>query len=144
MKMQRFADLAAARQGSSCRRIFRIMDLPTGCPPPAGWVRVAADVGPESHYWDAARQVPMPMPARPSPCHIFAEALGRWVLDEDAAWAAVRAERDRLLAACDWRVARAMEAGEPVPAPWVAYRQALRDITEQADPLTIDWPAPPA
>lgn len=144
MKMLRFVELAAVQQGGACRRIFRTMDLPPGCPPPAGWMRVSAAVSPESHYWDTARQLLVPLPARPSPAHRFSEQWGRWVLDEDEAWAAVRAERDRLLAASDWRVARAMEAGEPVPAPWVAYRQALRDITGQCDPLAIDWPAPPA
>jgi hypothetical protein len=56
----------------------------------------------------------------------------------------VRVDRDRRLAASDWIVTRATERGEPVPAEWVAYRQALRDITGQADPLAIIWPTAPA
>lgn len=144
MKMQRFAELSPAQPGCVCRRIFRVMDLPAGCPMPPGWIRVMPNVSPESHCWDAARQLLMPLPPRPSPSHRFSEEQGRWVADENAAWALVRAERDRLLTACDWRVARAMEAGEPLPAPWAAYRQALRNITEQADPLAIEWPMPPA
>ena len=56
-----------------------------------------------------------------------------------------RLERDRRLAACDWVVARATELGEPVPAPWAAYRQALRDLPEQPGfPEAISWPVPPA
>ncbi|MGG4054103.1 phage tail assembly chaperone [Delftia tsuruhatensis] len=39
---------------------------------------------------------------------------------------------------------RAQETGEPMPAPWLAYRQALRDITDQPDPLAIVWPTAPA
>lgn len=61
-----------------------------------------------------------------------------------ARWRNVRAERDRRLAACDWIVARASERGEPVPLDWTVYRQALRDITQQLDPLAIRWPEPPA
>lgn len=93
-------------------------------------------------YWTATKGA-VTLPPQPSPYHQFDYAALAWVLDDGQAWAAARAERDRLLAASDWRVARAMEAGEPVPAPWVAYRQALRDITDQADPLAIDWPTPP-
>lgn len=59
-------------------------------------------------------------------------------------WRNVRAERDRRLAACDWVVARSSERGEPVPLDWTVYRQALRDITQQDDPLAIRWPEPPA
>lgn len=55
-----------------------------------------------------------------------------------------RAERDRLLAACDWVVARAYEQGVPVPAPWATYRAALRDLPEQPGfPESITWPTPP-
>lgn len=56
----------------------------------------------------------------------------------------VRAQRDRLLAACDWRVIKALEAGQGLPADWAAYRQALRDVPSQAGfPWTIDWPHDP-
>lgn len=56
----------------------------------------------------------------------------------------VRAQRDRLLAATDWRVIKALEAGEAVPADWAAYRQALRDVTAQDGfPYTIAWPVSP-
>lgn len=40
----------------------------------------------------------------------------------------LRRERDRLLAESDWVVTRSVETGNPVPAAWVAYRQALRDF----------------
>ena len=30
------------------------------------------------------------------------------------------------------------------PQPWLDYRQALRDITNQADPMNIAWPVAPA
>lgn len=60
---------------------------------------------------------------------------------EDLA-AAARAERNRLLAACDWT----QVPDAPVDAAaWAAYRAALRDVPQQAGfPEVIDWPVAPA
>lgn len=69
-------------------------------------------------------------------------ASQQWIVDRQ--WARVRYERFVLLAECDWRVTRATETGIPLPAEWVAYRQALRDVTTQPDPFNIVWPTPPA
>ena len=41
-----------------------------------------------------------------------------------------RTRRRERLFACDWVVTRATEAGTPVPAEWVTYRQALRDLPD--------------
>lgn len=61
-------------------------------------------------------------------------------LDYDAQWALVRAERNAKLAASDWtHLTDSPVAGEG----WTAYRQALRDITKQADPFHIVWPVAP-
>lgn len=55
-----------------------------------------------------------------------------------------RAERDRLLADCDWVVTRAFETTTPVPPPWAAYRAALRNLPQQPGfPDAITWPVPP-
>lgn len=55
-----------------------------------------------------------------------------------------RAHRDWLLSQCDWVVTKAVEAGRAVPADWLAYRQALRDLTEQAGfPFEVIWPTAP-
>lgn len=62
----------------------------------------------------------------------------------DQQWVKVRYERFMLLAESDWRVTRATETGVPMSPQWVAYRQALRDVTTQADPFAIMWPTPPA
>ena len=60
-------------------------------------------------------------------------------------WARVRAERDRLIAATDWRVIVASESdeGSDLASVWKTYRKDLRDITEQADPDNITWPTEP-
>ncbi|MFM2056033.1 MAG: hypothetical protein RLY71_418 [Pseudomonadota bacterium] len=71
----------------------------------------------------------------------------RWVAEPTLAAhaAAVREERARRLAACDWVVARAADSGEPVPEVWRTYRAALRDVTEQAGfPMDMVWPDPPS
>lgn len=55
-----------------------------------------------------------------------------------------RAKRDYLLSTCDWVVIKSQEAGTAVPDDWRAYRQTLRDITEQPGfPSEIVWPAVP-
>jgi hypothetical protein len=61
--------------------------------------------------------------------------------DTSAAAAAIRAERDSLLTASDWT--QVIDA--PVDqAAWATYRQALRDIPQQAGfPWTITWPVKP-
>ena len=58
-------------------------------------------------------------------------------------WITVRARRNALLRTTDWVVIKATESGQPVDPAWVAYRQALRDITGQADPFSVVWPTPP-
>ena len=58
-------------------------------------------------------------------------------------WKLVRADRDRRLSECDWRVMRAIERGDTPPVEWLEYRQALRNITTQDDPANIQWPESP-
>lgn len=51
-----------------------------------------------------------------------------------------RAERDKRLAACDWVVTKALEAGGSVPSAWVTYRTALRDITTHSNWPNLNYP----
>lgn len=56
----------------------------------------------------------------------------------------MREARDSLLAATDWVVVKSYERGEPVPAEWAEYRQALRDIPLRENfPYSVQWPTPP-
>ena len=85
-----------------------------------------------------------PLPPRPSDHHHFCHESCAWQLDEDRAWATMRARRDAMLTASDWVVIRAHELGQEVPPEWMVYRQTLRDIPQQfSDPLTIVWPVAP-
>ena len=79
---------------------------------------------------------------------IASDANGRPILQDpppltvEELAANARAERDALLTACDWT----QVADAPVDqAAWCAYRQALRDVPEQAGfPTEIIWPVKPA
>jgi len=70
---------------------------------------------------------------------------------KDAEFAkSARDSRDTLLSECDWVVAKAVEQnaqdnlGIQIPVVWLNYRQALRDIPQQAGfPTTIVWPVKP-
>lgn len=58
--------------------------------------------------------------------------------------AEARLDRNARLTECDFVVTAAYERGEPVPAEWVSYRQALRDLPNQKGfPSTINWPVKP-
>jgi hypothetical protein len=59
----------------------------------------------------------------------------------EAQWNVIRAERNRLLVASDWT----QLPDAPVDAAaWATYRQALRDITTEANPFAIVWPESPS
>ena len=66
----------------------------------------------------------------------------------------LRAERDRLLTACDWVITMHKELGTNIPAAWKTYRQALRDLPTSASPslnsfgnldmTSVTWPTEPS
>lgn len=63
---------------------------------------------------------------------------------EDTQAEAVRADRTRRLYVCDFTILPDAPTSSR-NADWTAYRQALRDITEQPGfPWDVVWPEPPA
>jgi len=66
----------------------------------------------------------------------------------------LRVERDKRLAATDWKVVMAKETGTNLSADFKAYRQALRDLPSTATPTlnemgdldlsSVTWPTEPA
>jgi len=55
-----------------------------------------------------------------------------------------RDQRDLRLADTDWVVVYHKEKGTAIPDEWKAYRQALRDVPQQAGfPNDIEWPEKP-
>jgi hypothetical protein len=57
--------------------------------------------------------------------------------------AVARAERDALLAACDWTQLPDAPLTDAQRATWAAYRQALRDVPQQPGFPAADWPVAP-
>lgn len=82
-------------------------------------------------------------PAKPNEHCVFHVPTKTWADPRTAEtqWAAVRAERNRKIAATDWT--QLPDVPLDTKAAWAAYRQALRDITGQPDPFNIVWPIPP-
>jgi hypothetical protein len=60
-----------------------------------------------------------------------------------AQYAKVREQRIELLQSCDWTQIADYDLGADRVA-WAAYRQALRDLADAANPFDITWPQPPA
>jgi len=57
----------------------------------------------------------------------------------------MRDARNSALTRCDWIITRAFEEGNPVPAAYLAYRQALRDLPSQEGfPYDYVWPQEPS
>lgn len=81
------------------------------------------------------------LPPKPSIHHELNRQSREWFLPVETIWATVRMERDRLIQASDWT--HLSDVSLSNQKEWVDYRQALRDITTQADPFNIEWPIPP-
>lgn len=61
-----------------------------------------------------------------------------------AKWEGIRTDRDLRLTASDWTQLPDSPLTAEQKAEAAAYRQALRDLTEQADPDAMSWPDAPA
>ena len=85
-----------------------------------------------------------PLPEKPADHYVYNFSELVWEEDLSIIWETVRIKRNDLLAKTDIDIARIWEQeGQVVPPALIEYRQALRDITLQADPLNIIWPIPP-
>ena len=94
-------------------------------------------------YVDTSTQKLVSMPEQPSQYHVFNYTTRKWDVSNTLAWEDIRAKRDRLLAECDWTTMPDVPLSDARKEAWVAYRQALRDITKQSNPLALVWPTPP-
>ena len=50
----------------------------------------------------------------------------------------LRAERNKLLQECDWRVTKAADTGVALSNDWKTYRQQLRDLPSTQNPIISD------
>ena len=68
-----------------------------------------------------------------------------FIVDQDAVaqqWRNVKEGRNQQLAASDW-ICSVSDFVHPKKDEFVVYRQALRDITQQANPFALVWPQVP-
>lgn len=56
-----------------------------------------------------------------------------------AQWSAIKAYRNQLLAESDW-ICSVTDYTHPNKEGWIAYRQELRNITQQTNPFQLVWP----
>lgn len=90
-------------------------------------------------YTTYETRIALPAGALETAPDIWAEAVKQ--ADRTQAAAQVRAERDRLISACDWTV---LSDAKTDKQAWTVYRQSLRDVPEQEGfPYDVIWPEPP-
>lgn len=58
-------------------------------------------------------------------------------------WSSIRKLRNELLVSSDWTQLPDVSLSAEIQSDWSAYRQQLRDITNQPDPFNIWWPGEP-
>lgn len=58
-------------------------------------------------------------------------------------WKTIQIDRNERLQSCDWTQLPDVPLTEEQKQAWVAYRQDLRDVTNQPDPFNIVWPVAP-
>ena len=85
----------------------------------------------------------------------WSNSVGDWVVrdktdveiqrDLDNQWKLIRQDRNQRLTESDWTQMLDVlaYASFDFKDDWRVYRQALRDITNQSDPFSIEWPVVP-
>ena len=114
-------------------------DIPQGCQVYYGPVNIM------NQYHDINSNIPVTMPNSPGDNYIFNYTSKSWELDLVQADLAAKYKRDQLLLESDWTdtVSAQIRLGALYDT-WQIYRQALRDITNQAGyPANILWPTKP-
>lgn len=80
------------------------------------------------------------------PGEFYVWASGAWSIDNTRLQAEIRAERNRLLTACDWTQASDSPLSSSDKTAWATYRQSLRDFPAVNTATTwedIVWPTQP-
>lgn len=82
-------------------------------------------------------------PESPGPTYTYDYSTFTWKDSRtiDKVWESVKLKRSELLGLSDWT--QMPDVILINKEAWATYRQALRDITSQADPYNIVWPTPP-
>jgi hypothetical protein len=83
-------------------------------------------------------------PTKPTDTQLDALETKATAIDNEISLVGLRSVRNQKLAETDWIVTMHKELGTNIPAAWKTYRQALRDITDDATSLDdVTWPEKP-
>jgi hypothetical protein len=106
-------------------------------------LEVPADIPDISlNYLDLTNMSLVQIPPSPGKGYLFNYVSKTWEPNIDMLSNIIMARRDELLGVTDWIIVRSMDTGEPVPDNVKSYRQALRNITQQAGyPTNVVWPS---
>lgn len=123
-------------------QIKRVSETPNN-----GWGEgiIGGSYDPSSYRVVNGKAVPLPPPPSIHEKE-FDFLLERWVRVAGQDPRPILSERDRLLSKSDWTDTLSAKArmGDALYEQWQTYRQALRDIPEQAGyPMDVVWPEPP-
>ncbi len=134
------ADTGEIRQWGDCAEDSPIFDPEYA----EGNLRILKGSGKHAtHYVRLSDLTILEKPEQPSQYHVFNYTTSTWAMSGVKAWEDIRSKRDKLLAACDWTVMPDVPLSDARREAWMAYRQALRDMTAQSNPLELAWPIPP-
>ena len=111
----------------------------------AGYICMESDTEPE--FYTRWVHTPADSPDNVAPEDVFVRGIAIYLTDEEydtVLAASARQKRDRLIAATDYLVTPDYPIESDRLAKVKIYRQALRDIPEQAGyPRTLTWPEKP-
>ena len=83
-------------------------------------------------------------PTKPTDTQLDALETKATAIDNEISLVGLRSVRNVKLAETDWIVTMHKELGTNIPTAWKTYRQALRDITDDATSLDdVSWPEKP-
>lgn len=123
--------------------ITQVQRAPSAASP---WIKVDSDITglirDTRHIYNSGTITDTNQPLFPPEFHMdWDYGQNKWVSIKTAViqWGIVRVERSKLLAETDWMALSDVTMSDA----WKTYRQALRDITDQADPFNITWPTKP-
>lgn len=126
--------------GSCADDDFDNQEVPVGCS------IIEALAQHDAQYVDPETKAVVNIPESPSEFHDWDIETKRWIQKSSAEilgilWGGVRFVRDRMLIECDWT--QLPDIPEATRNSFAEYRQLLRDVTKQTNPLEINWPTPP-
>ena len=92
-------------------------------------------------------KTPVIIPDAPNDYSKFDHDTKQWVkkYTDEQRWEMIRFTRYKKLESSDWTdtLSAKTRLGDSLYEQWQTYRQALRDITQQADSFNITWPTRP-